>query len=158
MAAAAAGALRVPAPGVRGLADREDHVLDELRQEQDVGYIRVQRLLEQPCRPAGSDDQDRSTRVLTDACKLIRRQRAAPRGMKDGVQVTAGEHCDPSGDIGAGADELDFRMACKRLAQLVEPFTGSGCEEPHALTLGCFSPGHQCGLLPGPSNCMVKLS
>jgi hypothetical protein len=38
----------MPACRVRRLADREDDVLDELRQKQDIRDVGVQGLLEQP--------------------------------------------------------------------------------------------------------------
>ena len=100
---------------MRGLADRERHVFDELREKQDVRHVRVQRLLEQRGRPAGSNDQDRGAGELANRSELVRRQRGAPRRMEDGVQVTAGERGCASGNVGACAHQLDLGMARERL-------------------------------------------
>jgi len=89
LAVPARARLVMPARRVRGLPDREDHVLDELRQEQDVVHVRVQRLLEQSGRAARRDDQDRGACVLANGCELVRGQCRAPGRMEDGVQVTA---------------------------------------------------------------------
>ena len=101
---------------VGGLADREDHVLDELRQEQDVRDIGVQRLLEHPGRAARRHDQDRGAGVLANGCKLVRGQGRTPGRMEDGVQVTARQRRSAFGHGRARADHLDLGMACEGLA------------------------------------------
>src|SRR2546426_12178223 len=61
-------------------------------------------------------------------------------------------------DVGARADQFDLGMVGERLAQLLEPFAGSGCVDSHALALGCLSARRHHGLLPGPSKSMVRES
>src|SRR5437660_10309396 len=76
--------------------------------------------------------------------------------MEDRVQVTAGQRRGAVCDVGAGTDQLDLRMAGKRFAELVEPFTGSGGVNTHAL--GCLVSGAHYGLLPGPSKYILSTS
>ena len=75
--------------------------------------------------------------------------------MQDGVQVAACERRSAVGNGRAAADHFDLGMAGERFAELLEPFAGSGREDPHALALGCVvTRGHRI-LLPGPSVSMV---
>src|SRR5438034_4111316 len=74
LAVAAGAGLVMPSRRMGGLPNRKDHVLDELREQDDVGDVRIQRLLEQPRRAARSDDQDRGAGVLTNGCELVRGQ------------------------------------------------------------------------------------
>ena len=156
LAVPAGAGVVMPAGRVRRLADREDDVLDELRQQQDVRDVRIQSLLEQPRRAARREQEDRGTRVLPDCRKLVRGQRRGPGCMEDGVQVAARQGRSAVGDVGARPDEFDLGMAGKRVAELVEPFTGSGGVDAHAL--GCLGSGAHYGLLPGPSKNIVSTS
>src|SRR6266542_4085981 len=109
-----------PPTRVGRLADREDDVLDQLREQQDVGDLGLQRLLEHDRRPAGSDDQNRGARLITNGCELIRRQTRAPGRVEDGVQVAARQGRSSFGDCDACADQLELRMTREGLAQLLE--------------------------------------
>jgi len=140
---AARVAVGVAATAVRRLANREDDVLDQLREQQDVGHVSVQRLVEQPGRAAGCNQQDRRTRVLADRVDLVCRERRAPGRVQDRLEMTPGECAGAARDVGARADHLDLGMACEGLAQLVEPFAGSGRVQPHALALCGVGSGHQ---------------
>ena len=65
-----------PAAGVARLAEREDDVLGQLRQQQDVGdSFGVERLVEQGRRLARGEDHDRRAGVLADRGDLTGRER-----------------------------------------------------------------------------------
>ncbi len=143
------------------LADREDDVLDQLREQQDVGDLGLQRLLEHDRRPAGSDDQNRGARLLTNGCELIRRQTRAPGRVEDGVQVAARQGRSSVGDCDACADQLELRMTREGLAQLLEALAGTRAVDAHALSLigvrNVVTHGYG-PLWPGPSLSMDRSS
>ena len=94
-----------------GLADGEDDVLGHLREEQDVGDVRVQRLLEQDRGLARGEQDDRRPRVLADRGDLVDGERRAPRPVEDLLEVPTGEDAGRLGHADARADELD--LACR---------------------------------------------
>ena len=143
-------------PGrVRRLANCEDDVLDELREQQDVGHVRLESLLEQPRRAVRRDEENRGAGVLADRGKLVRGQARAPRRVEDGVQVAARQRAGAVSDANTRADHLDLGVVRERLAQLLESLAGPRRIDSDALTLSCLCCGAHRGLLPGPSNCNV---
>ncbi len=83
---------RQAAAGVARLPEREDDVVGQLRQQQDVcDALGVQRFLEQGRRLARREDHDRRARVLADRCDLVRRERGRPGGVHDDLEMPAGE-------------------------------------------------------------------
>ena len=73
------------------LADREDDVLRQLREEQDVGDVGVECVLEQRGRLTGGEQDDRCLRVLADRGELVGRQLGAAGCVQHGAEVAAGE-------------------------------------------------------------------
>ena len=104
-------------PGRVGrLANCEDDVLDELREQQDVGHVRLERLLEQPRRAVRRDEENRGAGVLADRGKLVRGQARAPRRVEDGVQVAARQRAGAVIDANTRTDHLDLGVVRERLA------------------------------------------
>ena len=66
-----------------------------------------------------------------------------PSAVAHGLEMAAGHSTGAACDVRARADQLDLRMACDGVAQLVEPFAGSGRVQPHALALCGVCAGHQ---------------
>src|SRR5689334_11931885 len=128
---------------VRRLANRKDDVLDELWQQEDIGDVRLECLLEHARRPARGNDQDRGASVLANSCKLVRGQTRAPGRMEDGVQVAARQRRSAVGDMRARADEFDFRVSRERLAKLLEAFARTRCVDADALAFLCLRCVHQ---------------
>ena len=145
----------VPAGRVRRLADREDDVLDELRAASRTSATSASSACSSSPAAARGEQDHRRTRVLADRRQLVRGQRRSPCCVQDGVQVAACQRRGSFGDVGAGADQLDLGVVGERLAELLEPFTGSGGvnHSRAELFLGC---GAHYGLLPGPSNYIVS--
>ena len=76
---------------VARLADREDDVLGQLRKEQHVGDVGVERLFEQSRGLARGDEDDRRLRVLADRRDLVGGQRRAARGVQHSLEMSAGQ-------------------------------------------------------------------
>ena len=103
-----------------GLADREDDVLGQLREQQDVGDVGVERGLEQGGGLARGEQDDRCLRVLADGRELVGGQLRAAGRVEDGAEVAAGECARAVGDGLGVADELDLAVPRERLVELVE--------------------------------------
>jgi len=73
------------------LADGEDDVLGHLRQEQDVGDVGLERVLEERRGLAGGDEDDRRLRVLADRRELVGREHRAGGPVEDDAEMPAGE-------------------------------------------------------------------
>src|SRR5262249_47735015 len=80
---------------------------------------------------------------LAQRCQLVGGQARAPGRMEDGVQVAARQRRSAFGDGCTRADELDFRVVCKRVAELLEPFAGSGRVDADALAVIGFRSAHR---------------
>ena len=78
---------------MRGLADREDDVVRQLREQEDVGDVRVERLLEEGRRLAGREDDDRRLRVLPDLRDLVLRERRRPRRVRRACAELSAMEC-----------------------------------------------------------------
>ena len=118
---------------MRRLLDREDHVLDELRQEQDVLDIRVQRSLEERRRLVGGDDHDRRARLLADRSYLAGRERRVTGRVQDAVEVPAGEDAGGLRDVLAPADHIDLRAPAERVTEPGVAFAVAGHVDPGGL-------------------------
>jgi hypothetical protein len=59
---------------VRGFAEREHDVVRQLRQQQDVGDVCVERLVEQARCLTRCDEHHRRSRVLSNRGELVRGQ------------------------------------------------------------------------------------
>jgi hypothetical protein len=68
---------------VRSLADREDDVLGQLREQQDVGDVRVERLLEQAGEPPDATSRIGARVCSRIALTLVGRERRAAGGVQD---------------------------------------------------------------------------
>ena len=127
---------REPATGVRGLAEREDDVLGQLRKQQDVGdAVGVEGLVEQRRRLAGGEDDDRRARVLADHRDLVGRQGRRAGAVHDHLEVAAGERRRGLGHVLAPADEVDLDMRRERFAQAIEAFAGARHVDANGLAL-----------------------
>ena len=93
------------------LADREDDVLGQLWEQEDVGDVGIECLLEQRRRFARGDEDDRSLRVLADGGQLVGGQRGAARRVQDGLEMTAGECARTFADLFGSPDELDLAVS-----------------------------------------------
>ena len=102
---------------MRGLADREDDVVRELRQEQQVAHVGVERLLEHRAGLARGDQDQRRARLLADRGDLACRERRRASGVDDAVEVPAGEGRSGLRDVLRLADELDLGVACELLTE-----------------------------------------
>src|SRR3954451_6444621 len=101
-----------------GLPNREDDVVGQLRQEQDVGDVVLQRVLEQLRGAVRGEQDDRRTSVLADRCDLVHRQRRGAGGVQDDLEVPTGQGRCGLRHLWGGADELDLRMVGKRLPEI----------------------------------------
>ena len=108
---------------MRRLADREDDVVDELRQHEHVGDVGVQRLVEQRTGGGRRDDDDRRPRLFADRGDLGRRERLGPRAVKHAVEVAAGQDAGSLSDMVAPADDLEIGVAGEGLAKVGEAVT-----------------------------------
>ena len=121
--------------GVRRLADREDDVVGQLREQEDVGDVRVERLLEELARLAGGENDDRCTRVLADDCQLVVRQRLRVGREQDDVQVAAGECAGCLLRRRGDADELELGFLCEHLDQRGRALAGAAHEDADRLAV-----------------------
>ena len=142
-----------PAAGVGRLADREDHVLGQRGQQDDIGDVGPERLVEQERGLAGRDEQHRYPRVLADQRQVVHRQRRGAGRVQDAVEVTACERGRPVLDLLARTDDLEVRLLPERVAEGVEAVTGAGQVDPGAglslAVLGVLGVGHH-GPTPSP--------
>ena len=76
---------------MRGLAEREHDIVRQLGEEQDIGDVRVECLVEQARCLAGRDEHDRRPSVLADRGELVRRQRRRTGRVEHDLQMAAGE-------------------------------------------------------------------
>ncbi len=125
---------RAPA-GMADLLQREDDVLGQLRQQQDVRDVRLEGLLEQGGRLERGDEDDRRPRVLADGRELERRQRLAARAVQDDVEVAAGERARTVADLLRPADELHLVVPLQGGAEAFEPLARARDEDAHAIAL-----------------------
>ena len=119
---------------VAGLPDREDDVVGELRKQQDVGDVRVQRVFEQARRAAGGEQDHGGLRVFPDRGYIVRRQRRAARRMQHDLQVPAGQGRGALEDVVARADELDLGVLSERLAQVGQAVADAAHEDADAVS------------------------
>ena len=112
-----------------GLANREDDVLDELRQDEDVGHVRLERLVEQGRGLARANQDHRGTCQLADRGQLVDRQDRAARGVQDDLEMASGQNRRGGGNVLAGAQQLELVALCQRLEQRLQTVTGAGYED-----------------------------
>ena len=119
---------RQAAAGVGRLAEREDDVLGQLRQQEDVGdAFGVERLVEQRGRLARGEDHDRRARVLADRGHLVRREATS-----SGWRARRTWRCPPARAAVASATfslqptKSSSGWVGETLAQAVEPVAGAG--------------------------------
>ena len=106
------------------LADREDDVLGQLRQRDEVGDAVLERLFQQPGAVAGREEDDRRPRVLTHCRHLPRRILRATCRVEDRVEVAAGERRGRLLDHLGRPDELELVVCLESLEDLWEPIAG----------------------------------
>ena len=121
------------------LADREDDVLRQLRQQEDVGDVGVERLLEQRGRLARGEQDDRRLRVLADGGDLVGGEHGAPRCMENRLQVAAGQWARAFADLVRPADHLDLAVPPEGVTELGEAFAAARDEDAGLLPGDCLS-------------------
>jgi hypothetical protein len=141
-------AARAPVPasptGVARLANREDDVLGQLRKEQHVGDVGVERLLEQGRSLARSHQDDRCLGVLADRRDVVDGQRRAARGVQHDLEMPAGQRAGSCIHVVRMAHELELRVAPEGVTQLGQAFAVPGDEDARLLTcLRCLDGGHR---------------
>ena len=97
-----------PLADVARLADREDDVVGQLRQKQDVGDVVLERIFEQRRRAVRGQQDDRRPRVLTQGGDLVHRQRCRASGVQDDLKVAACQRRRGLAHLSRRAYELDF--------------------------------------------------
>ena len=107
------------------LADREDDVLRQLRQRDEVGDAVLERLFEQAGAVAGREQDDRRPRVLAHRCQLSRRVVRPTRRVEDRVEVAAGESRSCLLDHLGRSDELELIVGLECLQDLWKPVAGA---------------------------------
>jgi hypothetical protein len=127
---------------VRRLADREDDVLGQLRQEQHVGHVGVERLLEERRVRSRGEHDHRRGRLLADRGQLVDGQRGRPGRVEHGAEVAAGESRRCLADLLARADDLELRVVGERLAEILEAFARPREVDADALAGGVIGLGH----------------
>src|SRR3954451_1772122 len=125
--------------GVRGLADREDHVVHQLREDEHVGDVGRQRFLEQLVRGARSDDDDRAAGLLADGGHFGAREALGPRPVQDAAEMPPGEDAGGLGDVVAPAHHLELGVVAQAVAELREAVAVTGEVDPCAWVLCCLA-------------------
>jgi len=109
------------------LADREHDVVRELRQQQHVGDVGGERVLEhRRGLRSGGDEDDRRPGLLADRGYLAGGELGRARGVEHAVEVPAGERGRGLGDVHAGSDDVDLLDVGERAAEGVEAVAGPG--------------------------------
>ena len=116
------------------LANREHDVLRQLREQEDVGDIGVERLLEQGRGLTRGKQDDRRQRVLADGRDLLDGQSRAARGVQDGLQVATGQRAGALADVLRPADELELRVTPEGVTQLGKAFAVARDEDASLFT------------------------
>ena len=101
-----AEALRPPAR-MADLAQREDDVVGQLRERQDVGHAPLERGLEEARAVARGDEDHGRLRVLADRRVLVRGEHRPAGRMHDDVEVAAGQSARGVAHLGTLSDELE---------------------------------------------------
>ena len=124
---------------MRGLPDGEDDVVRELRQQQNVGDVHLDRGLEHRSGlRARRNENDGRARVLANGRDIIRREHGVPRCMQDAVEVATGERRRSGADLDARSDGVDLVALRERAAERVETLAVASEVDPDAI--GHFAP------------------
>ena len=107
------------------LADGEDDVVRQLWEQQDVGDVGLEGLLEQGRGAPGGEQDDRRPSVLPDPGDLVRRQLRAAGRVQHDLEVASGERRGASEHLLARSDELDLGVTLERFLQVGQPVAGA---------------------------------
>jgi hypothetical protein len=110
---------------MRGLADCEDDVVRQLRQQQHVAEVGVECLLEHAAGLTRGDHDQRRAGVLAQSCDLRGGERRLTRGEEDAVEMAAGKHGGRLADLLALPDEVELGVGGKLFPQRVEAVAGA---------------------------------
>src|SRR5438093_8413622 len=120
---------RVAATDMRGLADREDDVLRQLRQREDVGHACLERLLQQCSAAARAHHDHRRTSVLADGRQLVGGKLRPACGEEHCLEMATGERRSGLCHRLPLPDELYLILRLERAEDLREAVAGTDRED-----------------------------